>query len=221
MHDDPQPLAPRELAGSIADVCPLLLVGGVDVEEMGGGAGRPDVVRDGLGEGQRRLAVEVDTEDAHAQAAELPRRRGAKAAGRAEDEAPLPVERPPGVHGGAPISEACRGGNAPLGSARGRQRRPADGREPLVGRPGQGREGPTAGAPAWCIACCPCLYAPAYFSGFTASSTSRCRMASCRSGWWFEDCAGAQEQEFLLSEPGQTQNAVAENTPFIGSWIIP
>src|SRR5439155_1491908 len=90
------------LAGAIADMRPLLVVGGVDVEEVGGGASRSDVVRDGLGEGQRRLAVEVDTEDAHAQAAELPRRRGAEAAGGAEDEAPPALERTPGIHGGAP-----------------------------------------------------------------------------------------------------------------------
>src|SRR5207244_13408168 len=45
---------------------------------------------------------EVEAEDGHAQAAELPRRRGAEAAGGAEDEAPPALERPPGVHGGAP-----------------------------------------------------------------------------------------------------------------------
>src|SRR5439155_2202328 len=49
---------------------------------------------------------------------------------------------------GGPISEGGGGGNAPVGSARGRQRRTADGGESLVGRPGQGCGWSTDRAPA-------------------------------------------------------------------------
>src|SRR5204863_9959047 len=94
---------------------PLVVVRGIHVEEVGRRAGGLDVRSDGLRERQRRLAVEVHADDAHAVTSERARGRGAEAARRAEDEAPLALERAPCSH--APrLLDACPPGNARLRS---------------------------------------------------------------------------------------------------------
>ena len=137
-------LSARQLARAVAHLGPLLGVGGVDVPEVGLGAGGTDVVRHGLRQRQRGLAIEVDADDAHAAPAELARRRRPEAARRAQHDAPLPLERPPVRHRRAGVAKGCRRGNARLRFAHGRQGRPAGrAREPLVGRSAEGRAGPS------------------------------------------------------------------------------
>ena len=66
----------------------LLVVGGVDVEELGPAAGRADLARDPVGVRLRPLAVEVDAEDVPAGAAELERAGFAEPGRSAQDEGP-------------------------------------------------------------------------------------------------------------------------------------
>src|SRR6185369_13294775 len=115
IHDHAERLAVRQLARAIGDLRALLVVGGVDVEEVGGRTGRLDVGGDGLGERQRRLAVEVDANDPHAVPPERARRRGTKAARCAENDPPLALERAPCVHERR-LLDACPPGNARLRS---------------------------------------------------------------------------------------------------------
>src|SRR4029450_917534 len=91
-------LPARQLASAVADLGPLLGIGGVDVPEVGLGARGAYVVRDRLGQRQRGLGIQVPPDDAHPAATQLARRGRPEAARRPEHHAPLPLERPPARH---------------------------------------------------------------------------------------------------------------------------
>src|SRR6266566_5289699 len=97
MQEHAQRLPARQLARALADLDPLLVVGRVDVEEVGRGPGGAHVLRHGLGLRQRDLTVQVHPDDAHAAAAELAGRGGTEAARGAQDEPPRAREGTPGI----------------------------------------------------------------------------------------------------------------------------
>ncbi len=79
---------PQDALHLARDLRPLLLVGGVDVEEARFASERLDLGDDALGIGQGGLPVEVHPEDMTARPGQGDARRRAESRGRAQDQSP-------------------------------------------------------------------------------------------------------------------------------------